>query len=159
MTFAQTALPLIAGTGSALVGGFYIAFSAVVMPALRRRPAPEAAAAMVFINECAVKPPFMALFFGTAAACGTVVATAATNPDIQTPLKMAGAAAYLAGWALTMAVNVPHNNRLLRSAPGQPDAAWDRFQQSWIPANHLRAALSVAAAIGLLAAASQPELP
>jgi uncharacterized membrane protein len=156
MTLIQTVLPLVAGAGSAVVGGFYVAFSAVVMPALHRRPASEAVAAMVSINEQAVKPPFMALFFGTAAACGAVAVTAATDPQAQAPLRVAGAAAYLAGWILTMAANVPHNNRLLGRGAGQPGPEWDRFQQSWVPANHLRAALSVAGAAGLLAPISQP---
>lgn len=150
MTFVHTVLPLVAGTGSALVGGFYIAFSSTVMPALRRRPAQETIAAMVAVNEYAVKPPFMALFFGTAAACSAVAVTAAAYPQAQTPLRLAGAAAYLAGWLLTMTVNVPSNNRLLNHSRSQPDLEWDKFQRSWIPANHLRAALSIAAAIGLL---------
>jgi uncharacterized membrane protein len=156
MTFVQTALPLVAGTGSAVVGGFYIAFSAVVMPALRRRPAAEAVAAMVSINDRAVKPPFMELFFGTAAACGAVAVTAAAHPDAQAPLRVAGAAAYLAGWVLTMAVNVPQNNRLLARGAGHPRPEWDRFQRTWIPANHVRAALSVVGAIGLLVPVTQP---
>ena len=58
--------------------------------------------------------------------------------------------AYLAGWASTMAVNVPLNNRLARHGGGQPERQWHSFQRSWIPANHLRAALSIAGAAGLL---------
>lgn len=142
-------LPVIAGTGSAAAGGFYLAFSTVVMPALRGQPAQDAIAAMVSINEKAVRPPFMILFFGTAAACGAVLAVQATEPLTQSPVRVAGAAAYLAGWASTMVVNVPLNNRLSRTG-GQPDRAWHGYQQSWNPANHLRAALSIAGAIGLL---------
>ena len=37
---------LVAGIGSGLVGGFYLAFSLVVMPALRRLPGGAAASAM-----------------------------------------------------------------------------------------------------------------
>jgi uncharacterized membrane protein len=143
-------LPVIAGTGSAVAAGFYLAFSAVVMPALRRQPATEAIATMASINEKAVRPPFMILFFGTAAACGAVVVVSATDPVAQSPLRVAGAAAYLAGWASTMLVNVPLNNRLSKSGGGPPDRQWRSFQQSWIPANHVRAALSIAGAVGLL---------
>jgi uncharacterized membrane protein len=139
-----------------MAGGFYIAFSAVVMPALRRKSAPEAVSAMVSINEKALKPPFMTLFFGTAAACGAMAVAAAADPMARTPLRVAGAAAYLAGWVLTMAVNVPHNNSLLNHGSGQPEMAWERFQRSWIPANHVRAALSIAGAIGLLVPTNQP---
>ena len=143
-------LPVIAGTGSAVAGGFYFAFSAVVMPALRGQPATEAIATMLSINEKAVRPPFMLLFFGTAAACGAVAVVSATHPLSQSPIRFAGAAAYLAGWASTMLVNVPLNNRLSRNVGGRPDRQWHSFQQSWIPANHVRAALSVAGAVGLL---------
>jgi uncharacterized membrane protein len=143
-------LPVVAGTGSAVAGGFYFAFSAVVMPALRRRPAPEAAAAMAAINERAVTPPFMILFFGTAAACGANIIAAATDPQHSTPLRVAGSVAYLTGWALTMAVNVPLNNRLASTGPRGLEAMWDVFEQPWTRANHVRAALSLAGALGLM---------
>lgn len=144
-------LPAAAGTGSALVGGFYLAFSAVVMPALRRRPAREAAETMSLINENAVRPPFMALFFGTAVACAAVLVEAAIDPRAQSPLRVAGAAAYLAGWASTMVVNVPLNNRLSRHGTGHPERLWPSYERPWTRANHLRAALSIAGAAGLLA--------
>ena len=35
---------------------------------------------MVSINEKAVRPPFMILFFGTAVACGAVAVVSATDP-------------------------------------------------------------------------------
>lgn len=143
-------LPVIAGTGSAAAAGFYLAFSAVVMPALRGQPATEAIATMLSINEKAVRPPFMVLFFGSAAACGAVAVASATDPLAKSPVRVAGAAAYLAGWASTMLVNVPLNNRLSRNVGGGPDRQWHGFQQSWIPANHVRAALSIAGAAGLL---------
>ena len=145
-------LPVIAGTGCAAAGGFYLAFSTVVMPALRRQPAQDAIAAMVSINGLAVRPPFMILFFGTAAACGAVVAFQAT----QSPVRVAGAAAYLAGLASTMVVNVPLNNRLSSSDGGRPDRLWNSYQRSWNPANHIRAALSIAGAIGLLIPIHKP---
>jgi uncharacterized membrane protein len=138
-------LPFAAGVGSALAGGFYFAFSAVVIPALRRRPAHEAAAIMVAINDAAIRPPFMVVFFGTAAACGGAAVAAIADPQAYTLLRLAGSAAYLAGWVLTMAVNVPHNNRL--AADGVRH--WPAFDQSWTPANHVRAILSVLGAAAL----------
>ena len=60
---------LVAGIGSGLVGGFYLAFSLVVMPALRRLPGGAAASAMIAVNRAAVRAPFLVLFFGTALAC------------------------------------------------------------------------------------------
>ncbi|GAA1276298.1 anthrone oxygenase family protein [Arthrobacter pascens] len=143
-------LPAAAGTGSALVGGFYLAFSAVVMPALRRRPGGEAVETMAVINENAVRPPFTVLFFGTAAACAAVLVEAAIDPRAQSPLRVAGAAAYLAGWASTMLINVPLNNRLSQGGTGL-ERRWLSYERPWTKANHLRAALSIAGAAGLLA--------
>jgi len=62
-------IAMVAGIGAAAVGGIYLAFSLLVMPALRRRSGADAAATMVMINKHAVRAPFMALFFGTAVAC------------------------------------------------------------------------------------------
>lgn len=143
-------LPVIAGTGAAAAGGFYLAFSALVMPAFRGRPASEATAAMAAINGKAVRPPFMILFFGTAAACAAIALGWVTDPPAQSPLRIAGAAAYLTGWASTMLVNVPLNKRLARMQSDKPDQHWKGFEQAWTPANHVRAALSIAGAVALL---------
>jgi len=143
-------LAVAAGAGSAVSGGVYLAFSVMVMPALRRRPAEEAISTMVLINEKAVRAPFMVLFFGTAAACAAVVVAAAADPQAQHPLRVAGAAAHLAGWVSTMVVNVPLNNRLSVNGTAQPGQRWDSYQRSWTRANHLRTALSIAGAVGLL---------
>ncbi|UNK47831.1 DUF1772 domain-containing protein [Arthrobacter sulfonylureivorans] len=132
-------LSAIAGIGSAIVGGFYVAFAFTVMPALRRRPVSEAGAAMVSINERAVRLPFMVLFFGTALACAGTVARQVLNPVEDSATSILGAACYLTGWLLTMTVNVPLNNRLARSNLG-----WAEFEKSWNRANLTRAVLSVA---------------
>lgn len=73
-------VPVVAGAGSAVVGGFYFAFSTVVRPALVRRPAEETADTMVTINERAVRPGSMVLFFGTATACALTAVTASADP-------------------------------------------------------------------------------
>lgn len=139
-------LGVIAGIGSAIVGGFYVAFSFTVMPALRRRPAPEAEAAMISINEQAVRAPFMALFFGTALLClGTVIQQIAGPSAAGWLTSTLGAGCYLAGWLATMAVNVPLNGRLARSEIG-----WAKFERPWSRANLARAALSAVGAVLLI---------
>ena len=50
-------------------GGVFFAFSSFVMPALQRLPDAQGIAAMQSINVTAVRPPFMAVLFGTAALC------------------------------------------------------------------------------------------
>lgn len=135
-----------AGIGTGLLGGFYLAFSLVVMPALGRRPAGEAASTMIAVNQAAVRAPFLALFFGTTGACLVVVATGWSEPGGLT--RAFGALASLAGWALTMAVNVALNRRLAATAPRT--VVWSAYAQPWTRANHLRAALSVLGALCLL---------
>nr|MBA3281491.1 hypothetical protein [Acidimicrobiia bacterium] len=63
------AATVLAAVGSATVGGVFFAFSTFVMPALGRRPASEATAAMQSINAKAVNPLFMGALFGTGMAC------------------------------------------------------------------------------------------
>ncbi|MFI7482484.1 DUF1772 domain-containing protein [Kocuria sp. M1R5S2] len=139
-------LVLAAGIGSGMLGGFYLAFSLVVMPALRDRPAGEAASAMIAINEAAVRAPFMVLFFGTALACLIVVATGWSTPGA--PIRVLGALASLTGWVLTMAINVPLNTRLARTE--RSTVVWHAYARPWIRANHFRAGLSLLGALGLL---------
>lgn len=135
-----------AGAGSAAVGGVYLAFSAVVMPALARRPDDDATAIMVAINERAVRPVFMVLFFGTAVACVVTVAAAITEPGARAPSRIAGSVAYLAGWLSTMVINVPLNNRLADHRA----ELWPHYRRVWTRANHVRALLSLVGGVGLL---------
>jgi uncharacterized membrane protein len=139
-------LAVVAGAGSAALCGFYLAFSAVVMPALDRRPAADAASTMIAVNESAVRAPFMALFFGTAAACAAVAIVAVASPSPESALRLAGAAAQLTGVALTVGANVPLNNRL---AAGSLE--WAAFARPWTRANHARTVASLLGAVALLA--------
>lgn len=138
---------LVAGVGSGLVGGFYLAFSLVVMPALRRRPAAEAASVMQAINEAAVRAPFLVLFFGTAASC-LVVVVGAGGSGSGALLRVLGGLASLAGWVLTMAVNVPLNTRLARTDARTAD--WSGYARPWTRANHLRSGLCALGSAALL---------
>ncbi|GAA1770127.1 anthrone oxygenase family protein [Kocuria aegyptia] len=137
---------LVAGVGSGLLGGFYLAFSLVVLPALGRRPSGEAVSAMIAVNRAAVRAPFLILFFGTALACLVVVGTAVSGTGA--PVRVAGALASLAGWVLTLAVNVPLNTGLAHT--DRRDVVWSAYARPWGRANHLRAGLSVLGALALL---------
>jgi uncharacterized membrane protein len=142
----ETWLVLAAGIGSGLLGGFYLAFSLVVMPALRDRPAGEATSAMVAINEAAVRAPFMVLSFGTALACLIVVTAGWSAPGA--PARVLGALASLTGWVLTLAISVPFNTRL--AGTERSTVVWHAYARPWTRANHLRAGLSLLGALGLL---------
>ena len=127
--------------GSGLLGGIYLAFSVAVLPALRRRPAGEAAATMREVNRVILNPVFGTLFGGTALACAVLLVLALLAGE---PLGIAGALAGLAGFAVTAAVNVPLNNALDRGG------RWAAFERRWTVANHVRAATSVLAVALLL---------
>lgn len=135
-------------------GGVYVAFSAMVIPALNGRAEPEAIAAMQRINVFAVRPPFMVIFFG--GAVGSVVAglTAGTT-DVQGLVRVAGAVLALASFGVTIAVNVPLNNRLARvSGPIKADA-WRAFASPWTRANTVRGVLALAGAAALAGSLSR----
>lgn len=144
------ALAVLAGLGAAAVAGFYVAFSTVVMPALNRRPAAEAASAMVAINEAAVRFPFMVLFFGSAAASAATAVAVLIAGSPSALRQVAGVMVFLASWVLTMAVNVPLNTGLARRAHRARAAAWSGYARAWTGANHLRAAASAIGAALLL---------
>ncbi len=159
----STALTIAAATGAGITGGVYVAFSAMVMPALRKRPAGEAITTMGAINEMAVRAPFMTLFFGGALAAAAVIVTQivgneAAGVDLTRTL---GAALALAGFVTTIAVNVPRNNVLASaaiarsaSAHGNAESAdkvWHGFDRIWSRANHVRGVVTMLGAIALTA--------
>jgi uncharacterized membrane protein len=142
-------LPVAAAIGSALVGGVYIAFSALVIPALRRRAPMDAAATMTAINVAAERAPFLTVFFGTAVASAAVIVLESTGPEPGAPLRLFGAALTLAGTVSTIVGNVPLNRRLAMAGSEQA-AFWPRYDRLWTRLNHLRAVLSVVGAVALL---------
>lgn len=143
-TVATTAAAVAAGA----TGGVYIAFSTMVMPALNARAAGEAIGTMQRINVLAVRPPFMALFFGGAVASVVAGATAVAG-EAPNLVRLAGVALSLASFGLTVAVNVPLNNALAR-VPGSGDQnAWQAFEGSWTRANTVRGVLALAGAAAL----------
>jgi len=137
-------LALAAGTGCAVVGGVFFAFSTFVVPALVRLPEAQAAPAMRSINVLAVRPPFMLALFGTAAACLVLAVLAVRDPD---PRVVVACAVYLVGVvAVTVVGNVPLNDRL-----AQEQATFHAVAGAWSAWNHVRAVSAVLAAVLLLA--------
>lgn len=156
MSAAATVATAAAALASGLVAGVFFAFSAFVMPALRRVPPRAGIAAMQSINRRAVRPPLMVALLGTAVLCLVLVAAAVAEPDAwpRGPL-IGGAGLYLAGVVgVTIAFNVPRNDRLGRLAPEGPDAAvrWLEYVSGWTAWNHVRTAASASGAAILTAA-------
>jgi uncharacterized membrane protein len=143
-------LSLLATIGCGLMGGFFFAFSVVVMRALARRPAPEAIAAMQTINVVVLNGWFLGAFFGTAVICLCAVLLAALTWGGQASAwLLAGGLLYLVGTiGVTMRFNVPRNEALKRAAPTSSDGAalWADYLVTWNAWNHVRALAAILAA-------------
>ncbi|MEU5690544.1 anthrone oxygenase family protein [Actinosynnema sp. NPDC020468] len=128
------------------MAGVFFAFSAMVMPGLRRADPDTGLAAMRAINVAVVNPFFVTLFLGTAVV--SVVAAITGGP-----WAVAGAALYvLGGLVLTGVYHIPRNNALERRASTD---YWAEYLSQWVPWNHVRAALSLLAGIAFVLAATR----
>ncbi|WP_296367690.1 anthrone oxygenase family protein [Pseudonocardia sp.] len=124
------------------MAGVYTAFSVVVMPALRRRPAAEGAALMQEVNRVIVNPVFVLLFAGTG-----VLAVVAAVLDTW---AVVGAVLYVLGSiGLTVVADIPLNNTL--DADGE--RVWSRYLSRWTAWNHVRALATTAVTVALVVAA------
>lgn len=134
---------------SGITGGVLFAFSAFVMPGLRRIPVPAAVRAMQAINLAAPRSALMVPLLGSA--LGSLVvgirAVAARDASNRTLLVL-GAAAGLAAFVVTATFHIPRNDALARLDPDAAGTvgAWLRYASQWTLGNHVRAALALAAA-------------
>jgi uncharacterized membrane protein len=143
-------LTLITALGCGLAGGVFFAFSTFVMSGLDRLPPAQAVATMQSINVTAVRPAFMLLIFGTAAATVPLIVTALRHRDTRaSTLLLVGAALYLLGTiGLTIVYHVPMNDSLARLNPASAEAAarWHDYTVGWTRWNHVRTVSSLGAA-------------
>ena len=136
--------------GCGLMAGAFFAFSAFIMKALARLPAPQGIAAMQSINVFAVTPLFMTALFGTAAAC--VILTISAVLVWHRPgagYLLSGSLLYFVGTPLvTIVFNVPRNDALAAVNPTSADGArlWTDYVRSWAAWNHVRTATAFVAA-------------
>jgi uncharacterized membrane protein len=152
-------LTLLSALGCGLMGGFFFAFSAVVMNALARLPLAQGIAAMQSINVAVarsykvINPWFGAAFFGTAAACVLLAGSSlVTWHGPGAVYLLVGCVLYLVGTVLvTIVFNVPLNEALAAVEPDSGDSAglWTRYVARWRAWNHVRTAAALAAAASL----------
>ncbi len=145
-------LTVVTVVGGGLVGGVFFAFSAFVMKALGRLPSREGIVAMQSINTAAPTPWFMTALFGTAAASVALGVSALFRPDEPASrYHLVGSTLYVVGLLVTILYHVPRNVALATVDPNAPDAGgyWLRYIAGWTAWNHVRTALSVAAAATL----------
>ena len=141
MTAFRQTLLVLGITTTGLIAGLFCAFAYSVMPGLHRADARTLVTAMQKINVAIVNPVFLLLFFG-----GLVVTVAAAwlcRHDAIAPWAIAAAVLYLLGLVVTVAFNIPLNDRL--AAATDPDAARRAFETAWVRWNLVRAALHTGA--------------
>jgi uncharacterized membrane protein len=146
------ALTFVATLGSALVAGVFFAFSTFIMKALGRVPPPAGISTMQAINVTVFTPWFMGALFGTGVLSLIMLIQALTSWDRPgAGLRFAGSLVYLVGCiGVTIAFNVPRNDRLAALSPEHPDSGdvWSAYLSSWTAWNHIRTvACFVAAAL------------
>ncbi|MGK2866043.1 MAG: DUF1772 domain-containing protein [Mycobacterium sp.] len=116
--------------GSAAVGGLFYAFSTFVMRGLNRTDPAKAAVAMRGINtEAQANAPFLLLFLGTGVLALVLGVIAVINRDSY---LLAGAVLALLPTVITIAFNVPLNNRL------ESGLDWASYLAPWTAWNHVR---------------------
>ena len=145
-------LTVVTSTCSAIAGGVYFAFAAIVMPALRRAQPHEAVSAMQWINIAAVRWPFMIIFFGSliGSVALVVMEMAAGNWVPDAIVRVIGAALGIAAFSITVLGNVPLNNQLASEAgSGSAADSWKSFHIPWHRFNLARTILSTAVPVVL----------
>lgn len=134
---------------AALTGGVFFAFSVFVMRALAELPPAQGIRAMQRINVTVINPLFLGVFVGTVVLLG--VAAWFSRHSAQAFACLLGAfLIYLAGSVgVTMACNVPRNNRLaaLEAGSAEARAYWPVYMREWLAWNHVRCIACLAAAV------------
>lgn len=147
----ETTATVIAITGSALMAGLWFFCSIALMPALAKRPVPEAIAAMQQINVVILNPVFGLAFGGTAlVSLGLTISTFFRLDRPASGLLLAAALVILVGtFVVTMAFNVPLNEQLHAADPASAAGAevWERYLSRWTAWNHVRLISSTASVV------------
>ena len=154
---ALSTLAVASSVASALVGGVFFAFSTFVMRALADLPSARGIPAMQRINITVINPWFLGVFLGTAPLLGVTAFFGRDNAPAFGWL-LAAFGVYLVGSVgVTMAFNVPRNNRLAALEPNSPEAAacWPTYVREWLWWNHVRCIASLLAATAAALAIAQ----
>lgn len=134
-----------------LSAGVLAGFGYAVIPGLTRAGAEVAVPAMQRMNSVILNPLF-AVIFGGGVVFGALGTWAAWDSGLRWWV-LAATALTLSGVVITLAVNVPANNRLDAAGDVRGDAAdtvWSDFTAVWVRWNIVRAILTTAAAAVLV---------
>lgn len=142
-------LALLAALGSGVMAGVFFAFSTSVVRALASLPPAQGIAAMQKVNVVIVNPLFLGVFMGTAVLSVVVaVITLIAWPDSGAIELLLACVLYLAGaLGVTVAANIPRNDRLAKLDPEAPESVevWQSFVTEWTVWNHVRGGSALAA--------------
>lgn len=150
-------LTVAAAVGSGLMAGLFGAFSTFLMRSLAEIPRPMGAIAMRRINVVIIRPSFLVVFMGTAIVSAATLVVGWDDLGAARPAAIVGAGAYIVGCLLvTIARNVPLNDRLEAVDPAGPDAdaMWDVYLSDWVRWNHVRSVATLVATIAWILAAA-----
>ncbi|MBN9362974.1 MULTISPECIES: anthrone oxygenase family protein [unclassified Devosia] len=144
-------LSIVVALGAALIGGTFFGFSNFVMPAIGRQPPAHGIAVMNAINVTVLNAGFLGAFMGTAI-LGLVLVLAAFVAG-GSPWAAAGALIYVIGtFGVTMAINVPMNDRLAKFEAPSPEGAvyWATYLRDWTRWNAIRSGAAMLATLLLM---------
>jgi len=133
---------LILALMSALVGGVLSAFSEFIMKSLLLTRGAGGVEAMQHINRTVMGTVFLASFLALAPLTAAFAGYAWLRLDgaAQTAVVAAAAAYWGTVFIVTIAGNVPMNERLARLDPASPEAQtyWRLYGRVWTRLNHIR---------------------
>jgi uncharacterized membrane protein len=158
-TIIEDAVLVAAGTLSSLIAGLFYAFSVAVNGALHRLRDSEYIAAMQSINVVIVRPVFLLTFFGPVFLLPAAAFLQAAFSPARGPLLAVASVLYIAGTiGVTMAGNVPLNNRLARldlgrSSEGEIAESRTQFEGPWNRFHIVRTFASIGATVLVFIAA------
>ena len=150
---------VIAATTTALIAGFFYAYSASVNRGLARLDDADYVAAMQAINDTVRNPVFALSFFGALLTLPLAAALHARDRSSRSAWLAAAAILYVVGgFGVTFALNVPLNDELARldlrsAAAAQVSSARASYEDSWNAWNSVRTVASTLALMCIVGAA------
>jgi uncharacterized membrane protein len=137
----------VAGLGTGLSAGVFLAFSTFVMKGLRALPPAQGLAAMQGINRAVpASPVFLVVLMGPlAVGVGVAIAGLRDLGHAYGPWLVIGAGLYAVTILVTVVYHVPRNDAL--DAVAADDlAAWVLYAPGWTAWNHVRTVAALGAA-------------
>jgi len=142
MSVVVEGLLWIAAVSAGVMAAVYFTFSGFAMRAFAALGDEAGARAMQSINRVIVQSTFLPLFFLSTLVCAALVVLALMGMAGDARLEvLAGGAIYVLGmFVVTVAGNVPLNNKLDAADPATMDgrAVWTDYLRRWTRLNHVR---------------------